>query len=66
MNFIHNLQPPDYNDVFTKLQDYILTDQTMKKAIRFAPEASSNKKKTKYADSSRNRDKADRRNFRAA
>lgn len=45
MNFIHNLQPPDYNDVFTKLQDYILTDQTMKKAIRFAPEASSNKKK---------------------
>ena len=45
MNFIHNLQQPDYNDVFTKLQDYILTDQMMKKAIRDAPEASSNPKK---------------------
>jgi len=42
MNFIHNLQPPDYNDVFTKLQDYILTDQAMNRAIRAAPEVSSN------------------------
>jgi len=45
MNFIHNLQPHDYNDVFTKLQDYILTDQTITAAVRAAPEASSNPKK---------------------
>jgi hypothetical protein len=46
MNFIRNLQPLDYNDVFTKLQDYILTDQTMTKAVQVSPEASSNPKKT--------------------
>jgi len=49
MNFIHNLQSPNYNDVFTKLQDYILTDQMMNKAIRVAPEVSTkpNRKNTR-------------------
>jgi len=45
MEFIRALQQPDYNDVFSKLQDYILTDSTMSNAIRVAPEVSKNLKK---------------------